>query len=193
MQDDRFLGVWDSCPCDNQFRNVAWVECHDDGDVKCNLCSTGWMGSTSRKQHFAGTRHLQNMRRLRFYDQKAKESINMLKLCDDLEKRITWLPCVKSREVLRALMYQVLRQRTPLRNLILELERREAQERLTLVDLWLLKCDVCTGPEFRSMSEMREYTVLDPDFLPSRFLRSKWASCRSQFVTELVRSFVEGD
>lgn len=39
------------------FRDVEYVDIHEDGDVKYNLCGTGWMTKAFRGSHFHGRRH----------------------------------------------------------------------------------------------------------------------------------------
>lgn len=189
----KFLGVWDHCPQNNQFSSVAWVACHADGDVMCNLCGTGWMNHHNRRNHFNGRRHAKNMDTLRNHHDTFRNchgTAEHLRTCDTYELQISKFPSIKWRESLRAMLHKVVMKRETLHTLKTSITRYENKEALTLVDLWCLKCKACSGPEFYSMNEIREYIVLDANFEATAFLRLKWIICGSQFITSLVKAFL---
>lgn len=80
------------------YRSVDYVEIFNDGDVRCNLCGTGYMGDSQRRSHFSGGRHRLNYNALKAQQDaeraRIQRSSKLLKVEAECENLYTRLGCL---------------------------------------------------------------------------------------------------
>lgn len=152
----------------NQWKGVPYVDVNGDGSLECLLCKTGRLYKGNISSHFNGLRHLESY----------NKATQMKKDVVSTQKRIECLGCIKWRDNVKGLVYDICCRgynkpsieyactSYDVKKLISKYERMEI---ISLLEIAIWKAFICDGAIFQTVHEMKEYKKLDKDFEPTDY------------------------
>jgi hypothetical protein len=168
----------------HQFREVPYVDHSEDGSVRCSLCGTGWMYNFQRIQHFHGSRHAKRYRYLKNIEMEQKAQLEQ-EHRERLETRIKALGLRSWRDAVTAGI-----QRNEIKNAEASLEKFEKMERLSLLELAVVKAKAVDGVIFRNTTEIFEQQAVDPEFDASVYLNIQRVVSGCEVIVPAVTRFL---
>ena len=189
----------------HQFRGVPYVTIADDGDVCCELCETGWMSYRQRVDHFHGTRHCNNYRRVQELEkehrreqaqlQEIKVQFQLLstrlKNSKSWDGRIEKLGLRQWQDAIKAVLFDYCHGNASISDIPTLLSKYEMKERLSLLEIALWKSSILSRGEFDKIQDVREYTILDPKFQPAVYLEKARVLSGAATIVPLVLSYMK--
>ena len=92
---------------------------------------------------------------------------------------------------MKAKMYDHIMKGTPtMESLEASVLIYEKKEKASLVELAILKASICDNIYFDSLQEIRDYSILEKDFEPYRFIKERRIICGSEVIVPLVMAFL---
>lgn len=177
---------------DNRDKNVDYVT-KKGPFYTCLLCNAGPMHKNNTHRHFNSCGHAWNKKRSRILV-KCETAIDLVRISVSLPTHSTW------RLEAKALLYDYMMTVDYQEDIVTSygevekaLKKFHRMENLSLLELALWKARICDGVTFQSMQEMREYTVLEPEFDVQQYARDMRMSCGSEAVIPLVLSYLGPD
>lgn len=158
-----------------QLYDEHYVLEHDNGSVSCLLCFTGQITKGSIGRHFNGARHMKNYIKSKQLKTSLEDALVLSNLVLSNESRIESLGCKKWRDNIKSLVYDTcckignpdIKECSDFYQIKKLISKHERMEAISLLELAIWKASICDGVVFRTVNEMKEYTLLDKDFEPS--------------------------
>ena len=175
----------------NQRKGVDYVNV-EDGCFRCLLCDTGVMTTGTAKAHFNGRRHEKKWRALKVEQEEERRSI----IENAMLTRVNRLGHDSWREHMDELMKQYIY----LGNNGIDrfskahsvLSKYELMEKTSLLELAIVKQNICDQLTFSTMQEVIDYQALEEGFDQTEFLNSRRITCGSDVIIRNVMPFLGG-
>lgn len=152
------------------------------------------MNTGTRSKHFHGKQHEKKYNRIKQIEieierERLKDLEVRVFVSGTFETRIARLGLQKWRESLRASLYRYIRG-DALAKTDATMQKYEKMERLSLLELAILKSKAEDGVFFRDLNEIREQQALDPKFCASAYLKDKRVLCGCEVIVPAVAKFL---
>jgi len=192
-----------------EFNGVPYVGHKEKNDMyKCYLCETGWMHKQTAIKHFQGSRHLKQYEILWGEQEKEKtlceeaefgekviENIDVVK---NMDTRVERLGLRRWKLEMHHLMYQYVVEKAFGKEITREsiedeLNRYELMEKLSLLEMALLKTKICFISRYPTVKEAKEYLNLYSEWDHKELFRIARGTIGKEVIVPLVLTFLQGE
>lgn len=188
------------------YEGVPYVEVHSDGDVRCDLCGTGWMPRRQRIAHFRGARHHRRYKHVEELERKAQEEEAIVEaekraVQQAISERLDATQSLQARAeklghpswqnaILAGLFKHVKDEDFGLDQIKSMLKTYEQMERLSLLELAVWKASLCEGAIFRTTEDIHEQAALNPQFDASSYMQARRIAGGCDVIVPAVAHFL---
>jgi hypothetical protein len=166
----------------HQFRGLPYVNHLKNGSVECLLCGTGWLNNSERIEHFHSSQHARRYYQLKQIHREQKAALEHR---ERLETRNLALGLKAWRDAVTVGI-----ERNEIVNTEALLEKFEKMERLSLLELAVVKAKAVDGVIFRNTTEIFEQQAVDPEFDASIYLNIQRVVSGSEVIVPAVARFL---
>lgn len=172
----------------NQRKGVNYVTI-EDGFFRCHLCDTGWMTKGPAKLHFNGRRHEKKWRALKAEQEEERKII----IENAMLARVNNLGHDLWRRHVEQLIFDYVFENigTDFSEAQKVLSKYELMEKTSLLELAIVKHNICDQLTFSTMQEVFDYEALEEEFDRKELLNSRRITCGSDVIIRNVMPFLE--